>query len=439
MDSNGRPYCNGHPAVAQGMTPNTLSGQSRQPHHSSFSSGSPFTPQRESPAAVTTSQIRPPQLPDWARPKPPVSSAQDGHMFTGGGQQAPRIPVRPRSPAKQHRNEQQQQELLRTSAGQEGSPAPQFTVQIKSSPIKETSLYRKVDDAPSGKAPTTTTPVVPRQGRKRPQPGAMGVVNMFAAITNDVGGGGSGGGVDGLPSTPGSINKRGRPKGWKPGMSYAAIRGNPPPGSGSTAAREREKGLAKRLTTLHDIARRQYLRAKPDFAPFVCEWVEESGEQCPAELQNLDTLRRHLFCVHVAENSEQEEESGREIQQIQQICRWAKCARHDPPIVYNSEDALDDHIEAHLQVIAWFVGDGHQNKGAAKQHTDTIPSYLLGKDGTQATPSIKDQQLETESQRKERKRKLRALEAQRDEHAPDEEEFMKQTLGTADEAGEEQA
>lgn len=257
------------------------------------------------------------------------------------------------------------------------------------------------------------------------------MVNMFASMTNE---GATASALMGFPSTPGTVNRRGRPKGWKPGMSYAAIRGNPPPGSSTGLPR------GKRPTRVHDVTRRQYLRSKADFVPFVCEWVESETGQCPAELQNLDTLRRHLFVVHVVdkeeENADEEdsfEESGQERipeqkSHSQQICYWGTCASRDPPVAFTSEDALDNHIEAHLQALAWHAGDGHQNKGMNAIKQDA--GYLKNKAGDQVTPSIKEQQLETDQQRKERKRRLRILETQRDENAPDEEEFTKQTLGT---------
>ncbi|KXJ96586.1 hypothetical protein Micbo1qcDRAFT_155165 [Microdochium bolleyi] len=425
-------YANAQPFQPVAGAISVVQPSSTRPVHMSTSGG--FLLKQESGRPANT-QIRPPSIPEWARPQDAVYGHPQSTLPGPGSRTAI-------SPAKQ--------ESLQTAERRaDRSPsASQFTVQLKSSPLRQPSLYHKVDDGPVA----TSASALPRQGRKRPQPGAMGVRNMFAValgaergVTN----GGDSAGSTGdtfTPSTPGSINKRGRPKGWKPGMSYSAIRGNPPPnktpgekGSGPGLPRGRKPGA-----TIGTTIRREYLRSKAEFAPFVCEWLEQNGQPCPAELHNLDTLRKHVFLVHISDNEGSPEDTHNDHhgkgeaehedrKHTPQICRWAKCGRQDPPRLYDSEDALDDHMEAHLNSISWHVGDGHQNRGIAsvKQEMATATAYLFGKDGSQITPSIKDQTIESDQQRKDRKRRLRYLEMQRDENAPDEEEFLQQTLGAA--------
>ncbi|KAJ1338508.1 chromatin structure-remodeling complex subunit RSC9 [Microdochium nivale] len=411
----------GFPAFTQ---PSTIG-----PAHMSTSNG--FI-SRQEPTRSETSQVRPPSLPAWARPR----------VVTPGQPESVPVSQRSISPAKQGSIQEAERYAERSPS------ASQFMVQLKSSPLRQPALYQKVDDGPLAAA----TSALAQRGRKRPQPGAMGVRNMFAAALGVERGGGVNGysgeaaasGGASMPSTPASMNKRGRPKGWKPGMSYSAIRGNPAPKT------PRDKGSSgqglprgRKPTTISNVVRRQYLCSQAEFAPFVCEWLEEDGERCPAELQNLETLRRHLFQVHVVDReSSHEDYDGRrgkanhaeakeDEHHTRQICRWAKCAQQVPPTDHISEDALDDHIEWHLTSIAWHVGDGHQNRlpSVVKQDVANNPAYLLGKNGIQITPSIQEQSIETDQQRKDRKRRLRHLEMQRDDNAPNEDEFLKQTLG----------
>ena len=287
----------------------------------------------------------------------------------------------------------------------------------------------------------------------------------------------------GLPKSD-SQRPRGRPKGWKPGMSYVDVdvdatpppppplrRAGPgrPPLSENSEARlrkrqqqqqqqqheqQRRRGRPPRPSERS--AREQYLRSKPSFTRFLCEWVGEGDRRCPAELQNLATLRRHVYLVHGGEGDADNNAL---------VCRWGKCARRTPPEVFaadkhnddddNDDDdggaaAFEEHFErTHLRPFAWHVGDGVQNEGIigsalglrpevqnrtgdvngnGKKSDSELPAYLF-KDGVQVTPSVRDQRPEDEQRMRERKRKLRRLLIQRDEDAPDEEEYMLQTLG----------
>jgi hypothetical protein len=84
------------------------------------------------------------------------------------------------------------------------------------------------------------------------------------------------------------------------------------------------------------------------------------------------------------------------------------------------------HLEdAHLSAFQWHVGDGPNNTGGMRIHRpdssqDDIPDFLMGSNGQQVTPSIKDQKLEDFATWKENRRKLKELLIQRDENLPDE-------------------
>lgn len=173
--------------------------------------------------------------------------------------------------------------------------------------------------------------------------------------------------------------------------------------------------------------REMYLRSKPKYTPFGCEWYDtkkfpgEDEGKCPAELQNLETLRLHVHLVHGNHTP--------------YVCKWAKCARKAGTDVENYEtaDALRDHMEeAHLIPYSWHMGDGYQNRGIdtlkVKKKPEELPDYLF-KDGIQVTPSVRDQQFEDTAAMQERKKRLREIQRQAQENAPTEQEYRMQLLG----------
>ena len=134
--------------------------------------------------------------------------------------------------------------------------------------------------------------------------------------------------------------------------------------------------------------------------------------RCPAELQNMDTLRRHVFLIHGDAET--------------LVCRWGKCS-HTQPVEFADEGTFREHVEkAHFRSYVWHMGDGVQNKGIStlRQDADKLPLYLFDRDGNLVTPPIKDQLLEDTKGMLERKRKLREIQKLAQENAPDESEFV---------------
>lgn len=123
------------------------------------------------------------------------------------------------------------------------------------------------------------------------------------------------------------------------------------------------------------------------FVEFKCEW-----DNCTASLQNLDTLRRHVFKKHWAPDS-----SGLA------PCLWDSCGRietvRDGPRTtsrkvrnfYDDEREWRGHVErVHLTAVAWRLGDG-PNAGLADPHasgSELSEAYLSDKDGRQVTPRV---------------------------------------------------
>jgi hypothetical protein len=112
---------------------------------------------------------------------------------------------------------------------------------------------------------------------------------------------------------------------------------------------------------------------EPHFIPYRCGWGE-----CPAELQNLDSLQRHVLGKHssISEND-------------QLVCLWTECndliqtdgsAPEDiqtsrKNLVFNDRGAWEKHVkEKHIAPYAWYMGDGP--KGSSFGKFDYVPSYL---------------------------------------------------------------
>ncbi|KAI1418280.1 hypothetical protein F5Y13DRAFT_151017 [Hypoxylon sp. FL1857] len=234
------------------------------------------------------------------------------------------------------------------------------------------------------------------------------------------------GGIAGSSAQP---KKRGRPKGWRPGIGYTNATEGSKANTKPKETREPKKdqtGEQKRRgrppRALPPSARERFLRSNAKYLPFLCEWKLPSGRSCPAELQNMKTLRKHVFLVH----GEDEEPPL--------ICRWGKCAGRNTPIEFVGQTEFEEHMEKeHFRSFVWHMGDGCNNDGIStlKRDADGLPKYLFDEHGNQVTPSIRDQEFEDEQQYKERKRKVRRLLLLSNENAPTDEEYTRQTLGLA--------
>ncbi|KAI1740941.1 hypothetical protein F4680DRAFT_416682 [Xylaria scruposa] len=239
--------------------------------------------------------------------------------------------------------------------------------------------------------------------------------------------------------------KRGRPKGWKPGTPYTTdpnsryrkreMRAAQAPAQAQVQERSTgqykgpgQKPKVKRRgrppRPLEPSVREQYLRSKPEYTPYKCEWemsedpAKQGSSICPAELQNMDTLRRHVFLIHG------------DVDLL--TCRFSHCKDQNPPLKFETDEEFEHHMETrHFVAYLWHMGEGYQNNGieTVKIKPKMLPTYLFDEHGNQVTPSVTDQKLETDLQHKERRRKLRRLLYEQNENAPSEEEWRKQMMG----------
>lgn len=250
---------------------------------------------------------------------------------------------------------------------------------------------------------------------------------------------------------------RGRPKGWKPGMTYAEVRGTTPTaatgmGTGRPGRPPKPK-TAEQLAAAAAVKKRGrppkqpspppveiFRRLRPDFQVFGCEW-----EGCRAELHNLGTLRKHVGVVHVRRQRGDEGGGKR--------CRWAGCDRQgagfggdkdDGDYRGDADEELRRHVdEEHLVAFEWHMGDGPNNTCAVGSRAreegskgsgggggdadgggdgDGVPAYLKDAEGNQVTPSIRDQEMEDLLTWKANRRRLKELLLRRDANLPSDDE-----------------
>ncbi|KAL2257409.1 hypothetical protein VTK26DRAFT_206 [Humicola hyalothermophila] len=235
------------------------------------------------------------------------------------------------------------------------------------------------------------------------------------------------------PVTPQPKKKRGRPFGWRLGSGpYSLMTGGTPtprpPKPKQPVSEQNPRGRRGRKPA--PTARQIYLTLNPHFLTFRCEW-----ENCPAELQNLETLRKHLLVVHGRSSSSSTPEQSL-------ACKWANCALANPsPQTLTSKEAFAAHIETtHLPPFLWHIGDGPRNSSPSSSACTTttttssssssltpsrssspLPAYLFSPRGTtQVTPSVRDQRVESEDERKKRIARLHRVLARRDRNAVEE-------------------
>ncbi|GAB1313247.1 hypothetical protein MFIFM68171_03457 [Madurella fahalii] len=226
-----------------------------------------------------------------------------------------------------------------------------------------------------------------------------------------------------LPTVTPQPKKRGRPFGWRLGSGpYSAMTGGVP---SSTPRPKPTKPVASDQKPRRrpgrkpaPTARQVYLKLNPHFVSFRCEW-----ENCPAELQNLETLRRHLLVVHGRPSSPPRPSR---LPPPDLTCRWTSCTHPSLP----SRESFAAHIEkAHLSPFLWHVGDGPRNTPPwAKPDTSPLPTYLFDAQGMQVTPSIRDQQFENDDDRKKRQVRIHRIIQQRDSNAPEEPQYTQEEL-----------
>jgi hypothetical protein len=237
--------------------------------------------------------------------------------------------------------------MLQHASTPHSEARPAFAVVVKSSPPK---LFQRSGHAPdptgddsggfqniSSDAPSPATSNSPRRGR--PPKGSVITPRDISSLTP---------------------KKRGRPFKNSPGIRFEEPvmkkRGRPfntPDAAAAAAAASRSAEPKKRgrpFTIRHHV---EVPVPAPIYISFVCEW-----KGCPAELQNLETLRMHLFNVHGKKSS-----SGF------YTCLWGKCINpveemedlepDKKAFEFKTKATWKDHVEkAHVTTVAWYMGDG---------------------------------------------------------------------------------
>lgn len=262
--------------------------------------------------------------------------------------------------------------------------------------------------------------------------------------------------------------KRGRPFGWRPGLSYSAMRGNPvPPPRPKVPKPPKPPGEHKRRGRSpkkpHELSREIFSKLEPRYIRFLCEW-----EGCPAELHNFETLRKHVLVVHGDYRQRRRQLSSPDKEQQRpepKTCKWASCHNKRlqsklSPLTLPTKTLFEAHVdENHLIPFLWHVGDGPRNTSiesplsekpltiasalppplsstlsqpATTTTTTTtaivttktpipkpqpLPPYLFDSSGNQVTPSVRDQLYENDDDKRRRRARLERVHTQRDENA----------------------
>ncbi|KAI3392495.1 hypothetical protein diail_5630 [Diaporthe ilicicola] len=328
---------------------------------------------------ITPDLQRPPQLDSWQSSK---RIGHDAHTSTAALQQSPARqglhPPQFHSPSQQSRPQ--------PASGLASTPGrPRIEVVLDTSPhmsSPQRGLY-------FGEADLEHEPVTSDLTRQAALPTAE--VSTTAEASASV--------TPGPPTT--GRRPRGRPKGWRPGMpSYKTTASAPKPKS----AGQKRRGRPPRQPspTPREVWERQ---AAPRYVPSLCEWAG-----CKAELQNVARLRKHIHVVHGRADP--------------LLCRWAGC--RDRTRVFAQEFEFQDHVDReHLTPFVWHVGDGQRNEmplNTAGEASEKPPAYLLGADGEQVTPWVKDQEVQDFLTWRDNRRRLKNILMQRDANAPSEDE-----------------
>ncbi|KFA50484.1 hypothetical protein S40293_03069 [Stachybotrys chartarum IBT 40293] len=226
-----------------------------------------------------------------------------------------------------------------------------------------------------------------------------------------------------------SSGRRGRPKGWKAGMGYAELRGSKPanalltakPAAGSKVpvSTESKKKRGRPPKALTPPPMEVYKRLNPPWFAFLCEWAG-----CQAELQNLQTLKRHVYIVHHQRNPDMD-------------CRWGRCGQGGGVQGFPDAEAFERHMEqSHLIPLSWHAGDGasneHPSKGVDSLEDEGVPDFLKDKNGIQVTPWVRHQEIEDDATWKSNRRKLKELLIRMNDNLPDEEESTDDNSATMD-------
>ncbi|GAB0135440.1 hypothetical protein EsDP_00003778 [Epichloe bromicola] len=355
---------------------------------------------REHQVPLHTSPLRPPRL-------AVVLTSSPTHQIT---HVQPDVPVRRTIPQMYELSRRAKEELVAAPPpSQPKAPQPSFVPMPMSIPAPKTTLTPLVSSGgegrPKGWKPGMSYSAMrgktPRQtyNTTAPQPSFVPTPMSTSPPKPTL--------------TPASSGK-GRPKGWKPGMSYSAMRGKTPQTYNKKPRQPRQARVNAPPLVWGRRAGRPpkprsptpwelYHKSNMQFMTFLCEWSE-----CKAELHNVDTLRRHVHFVH-----------GR--RHAPSACRWGQCKTTG---FTNAQDWHSHLDQAHFTPFRWHMGDGPRNTsdvlaGLPDGSQDDLPDYLRGSDGQQVTPSIKDQQLEDFVTWRENRRKLKKLLVLRDSNLPD--------------------
>ncbi|KAK5136628.1 hypothetical protein LTR08_002642 [Meristemomyces frigidus] len=170
-----------------------------------------------------------------------------------------------------------------------------------------------------------------------------------------------------------AVKTKGRPIGWRKNVHSRQAQGLAPAKPGSSKLRQSYKPGGEILK-------------EPKYQVWMCKW-----EGCRAELHNLETLKKHVVKLH----GKPTEEGG------MYECLWQGCeaatelaggkgkGRASGVAEFASMEGWVGHVDqAHLQPVAWELGDGPRGGMSDHYATDSEAPYLSDAHGRSVTPLI---------------------------------------------------
>ncbi|KAM3424588.1 hypothetical protein BST61_g6580 [Cercospora zeina] len=176
------------------------------------------------------------------------------------------------------------------------------------------------------------------------------------------------------------IKKKGRPVGWRKNIHSREAQGLTPK---KTDANEPKTSSKLRQST--GTRESSKVIVEPHYQIFPCKW-----QNCHAELDNLEKLKKHTLKLHGDANDDGDFE-----------CRWQDCGNGVHIDAHGNErpgdagvtsfETLDHwfkHVnKSHLHEIAWKLGDGPRG-GSVSEIRNDRSAYLSDASGRSVTPMI---------------------------------------------------
>lgn len=251
-----------------------------------------------------------------------------------------------------------QRVAVRQTIGADGTT--QFEVIGSQNPVRSKSAAARFPGRPRRSDGVHQAAGTPRQAAGPAPGGATPSGSGYAALRAQLG--------PQVDENGQPIKKKGRPVGWRKWMMKDGGNYGSSPASGPSGTKKALKPTSP----------------EPEYQVYKCEWKD-----CGAELHNLATLRKHLYKLH-----------GKPDTALQYKCMWSDCGKVVEEVngrittritrpSFWFEDGWKQHVgKAHLEPIAWRLGDGPTSGVSEPSEALLSEAYLSDAQGRRVTPRV---------------------------------------------------